>query len=55
MLPLLQRVAVVRRMEKGQKEEEGQSEAGVCYRDSGTTAWKQGKRAAKDLGGWIRG
>lgn len=55
----LQRVAVVRRMVKGQKEEEGQecpgqSEPGLCYRDGGTTAWQQGKRAAKYLGGWGR-
>lgn len=42
----LQRVAVVRSVVKGQKEEEGQecpgqSEAGMCYRDGGTTAWQQ--------------
>lgn len=48
----LNRVAVVRRMVKGQKEEEGQecpgqSKAGLCYRDGGTTAWQEGMRAAK--------
>lgn len=52
----LQRVAVARKMVKGQKEEEGQecpgqSKAGLCHRDGGTVAWQQGKRVAKYLEG----